>query len=587
MSQDSSNTADTGTLQILFVEDSVADARLLQENLKHSSRGHRLTIRHVVSLAEAQAALKQEKFDCILLDLGLPDGQGVQSVAVLREASPETAIVVMTGLDDEQMAIAALKAGAQEYAVKGLPTGEVLVRSMHHAIERHQMLSELNKLREQEYFQATHDLLTGLPNRQLFADRARQMAEQARRQQCQLAVCYLDLDGFKAVNDIYGHTVGDMLLKTVAGELRHAVRSGDSVARLGGDEFAALLAPSASGRLEAQQIAQRIIDRIQAITSIGGHPVRIGASIGIAILPDHADDLEKLLQRADLAMYAAKSSGRGCYRFYSVELEGEREQKGRVVAEIEESLRLERFFLHWQPWVDMQQRSVAGVEVLPRWQVRDGDIRHLRQHASIAEEAGLVPKIMHQLLPKACRQWNQWQREGLRCGYLAYELGLRGLRDAQVINDLGRILLEHGVSPEKFQINLPGDTETLQRGGQILGQRVRELRSIGFRVMLDRLAGDGPALSMLAEIPVNMARVDGELVNRIDGPLRAETLSRIARILDTAASFGIEVLMSDVENRVQMQLLTQLGCRYMQGFLLARPGDERHTEHMLHEMAKA
>ena len=580
-------TSAEGPLRVLLVEDSPADARLIQESLRQSSGGKNLQLRHVSLLAEAQAALGEQEYDCILLDLGLPDSQGVDNVTVLRQQSPATAIVVMTGLDDEQTARAALIAGAQEYAVKGLPVGELLIRLIWHAIERNRMLHELNQLREHEYFQATHDLLTSLPNRQLFSDRARQMAEQARRQGTQLAICYIDLDGFKPVNDIYGHPVGDMLLKAVAGELKQAVRSGDSVARIGGDEFAALLAPSSSGRLEAQQIAQRIIDRIQAITQIADYPVRIGASIGIAILPDHGDELDEVLQRADLAMYAAKSGGRGCYRFYSVELEGERDQRNRIAAEIEEALRLDRFFLHWQPWQDTQNNSIAGIEALPRWPGPQGDTRHLAQHASVAEQSGLMPKIMHHLLPKACRQWRQWQRDGMDAGYLAYPLGFRSLREAQVVNHLGRILLEQDVAPEQFQINLPGDSQTLVAGGQVLVQRVAELRGIGFRVMLDRFAGEGAVLGMIPELRASAVRVDPDLVNRLEGPLRQESLAQIARIVDTAGSFGIEVIASDVETRAQLKLLKQIGCRYMQGFLLGRPGDARHAEHLLQQGVRA
>jgi diguanylate cyclase len=571
------------SMRVLLVEDTVADARLIQENVRGSSWGKRIALKHVSSLAGAVGACQQEQYDCILLDLGLPDGEGVQSVSVLREASPDSAIVVMTGLDDEKTAIAALKLGAQEYAVKGMPAGELLVRLLRHAIERHQMLNELNKLREQEYFQATHDLLTGLPNRQLFADRASQMVEQGRRQQSQLAVCYIDLDGFKPVNDTYGHTVGDQLLKQVAEEMRQAIRTSDSAARLGGDEFAVLLAPSQSGRLEAQQIAQRIIDRIHAIATVNGHPVRIGASIGIALLPEHAEDLERLLHNADLAMYAAKQGGRGCYRFYSAEMQGERDKKSRLLSEMEESLAQGKFFLHWQSWLDLQQRTIAGLEALPRWHGKGGDIKHLRQFGNEAAEGGMSSKITQKMLPQACRAWNQWRREGLSCGHLAYGMNFRDLRDSQASTSLGAILLEHAVPPEQFQINLPGDAETLRRGGQVLVRRVSELRSIGFRVMLDNFKGEGDALRMLSDMHASAVRMDGELVNHLDGPLREETVPHIARILDTAASFGVEVIAPEVETQAQLQLLRKLGCRYLQGFLLARPGDARHTEHLLRE----
>lgn len=310
---------DNTKVHILLVEDSVPDATLLQRSIADSSWSQRAEVFHCKTLAEACEQLAQGDYDCVLLDLGLPDARGTGNIETILEADPDATIVVLTGNDNDSAAMEALKLGAQEYAIKGMYEGEGLVRILRHAMERNRMAVELKALREREWFLATHDNLTQLPNRQLFNDRAEQALAQAKRKSGQIAFCFLDLDGFKPINDNHGHAVGDELLRRVARILDEAVRDTDTVARLGGDEFVLLLSPLQSAD-QALQVSERVISHLSAISEIEGNQISLGASIGISLYPEHGEGLDVLLRHADAAMYLSKRSGRGRVSFYSPEM---------------------------------------------------------------------------------------------------------------------------------------------------------------------------------------------------------------------------------------------------------------------------
>jgi diguanylate cyclase len=293
------------SLRVLVVEDSAADARLLKEALKDARAPVELDV--AGTLADAEKALAAGAYDCVLLDLALPDANGVDNVQRIRAAQRGQTVVIMTGLDSEEAALGTLQRGAQDYLVKGRYDGDFILRVIRRAIERNRVLNEVDQLREYQYYIATHDTLTGLPNRKLFEDRAQTALAQAQREKGWFAVGYLDLDGFKPVNDTYGHAVGDAVLRAVAAALSESVRATDTVARVGGDEFLLLLTPL-KGNTEADIEAsmRRLLDRLARIDSVDGRAVRVSGSLGLAYYPRHGRTLESLLICADQAMYANK-----------------------------------------------------------------------------------------------------------------------------------------------------------------------------------------------------------------------------------------------------------------------------------------
>ena len=288
-------------INIMLVEDNPGDARLISELLK-DVRGGLYQLDHVGRLSEGTEHIKRGTVDVILLDLGLPDCSGLDGLTAVKGIADQVPIVVLTGLDDEAVAVTAVKTGAQDYLVKGQVDGNLLWRSIRYAIERKQLEQKLA-------FVATHDSLTGLPNRFLLQDRLALAISQAERTSKKLAVLMLDLDQFKNVNDTLGHSMGDELLKAAGERLTGIVRGYDTVARLGGDEFIILLTEIGADA-EAAEICGRIIELFRKPFILNQNIVNVTTSIGIAIYPDHGKDAESLFKNADAAMYEVKGSGR-------------------------------------------------------------------------------------------------------------------------------------------------------------------------------------------------------------------------------------------------------------------------------------
>jgi diguanylate cyclase (GGDEF)-like protein len=303
---------DRPIIQVLLIEDNPADALLLREAVREDAlSSFEFTVAE--SLTSGLELLRDEQFDVVLLDLGLPDSQGLKSFEMVHSAFPEKPVVVLSGSADQRMALEAVQSGAQDYLVKGSTGWEIASRAMRYAIER-------KRMEERLHFMATHDVLTGLPNRQLFHDRLAHAIKLSRRlsshknEKWELAVMLLDLDNFKSANDRYGHPQGDLLLQSVTEQLRKCVRESDTVARMGGDEFT-LIFENMSGADDAEVLARKVLTVFDRPFQLAGHEFQVTASIGISLYPRDGQDAETLLTHADIAMYRAKQH-KNTYSFY-------------------------------------------------------------------------------------------------------------------------------------------------------------------------------------------------------------------------------------------------------------------------------
>jgi diguanylate cyclase (GGDEF)-like protein len=289
--------------RILLVEDNPADARLMVEYLTDAGAGA-VELQHADRISAALKSLNEQSFDVVLLDLSLPDGSGLDTVLRICAADPQMPVIVLTGLEDDVLALAAVHAGAQDYLVKGQVDGMGIARAIRYAVER-------KRLEERLLYQATHDALTGLPNRRLFQDRMAHAIERARRdgtggnKKWAMAVVLLDLDNFKFVNDTLGHAQGDLLLQAVAERLQKSIRKADTLARMGGDEFT-LIFENVTGTEDAKFLAQKIQSVFSQPFQPGDHILEVTASIGISLYPCDGEEGESLLKYADIAMYIAK-----------------------------------------------------------------------------------------------------------------------------------------------------------------------------------------------------------------------------------------------------------------------------------------
>lgn len=303
MSSTLPTASDAGSARVLIVEDDATQAQMIEGML--TAAGSSFTVAHVGTLAEAKTYLRQCRVACVLLDLTLPDAKRLDGLVELRQVSSEAPIVVVTADDDESRGIRAVQAGAQDYLMKGRVNGEQLSRAILYAIERQR--GELLLAHR-----ALHDELTGLPNRTLFLDRVALALAQSVRDTLSVAVLFLDLDGFKSVNDEHGHAAGDTVLQAVATRLLSSLRPGDTAARFGGDEFT-MLTTGVSRVEDVVGLAERLVKRMATPFELGASDITLGASIGIALACGIAKDADAIVTDADEAMYRAKAAGRRGY----------------------------------------------------------------------------------------------------------------------------------------------------------------------------------------------------------------------------------------------------------------------------------
>ena len=414
--------------------------------------------------------------------------------------------------------------------------------------------------------QAFRDALTRLPNRALFQDRVAHALARADRRPGVLAVLFVDLDGFKDVNDSLGHAEGDHLLCKVAERLRACVRPADSAARLGGDEFAVLL-EDLSSQDEAAAVADRLLDALAAPFVVGGREVTVGASIGIA-LNSRTDTVDTLLRSADVAMYTVKESGRARYEFYAAEMLTSVVERVELAHELRRAVEEHAFVLHYQPVIALADRRIVGLEALLRWQHPTRGLLAPALFIDIAEETGLIVPIGRWALDTACTQAQQWRARfpAVPC-QIGVNLSPVQVFQANIVDEVSSALVRSGLDPSNLVLELT--EEVMVKDTELAARRLRQLKTLGVRLAVDDFGTGYSSLNYLMHLPFDLLKIDKSF---IDGVHRGPRESGPARaIINLAHSFDLETVAEGVEEPEQAQALADLGCRFAQGFLFARP----------------
>jgi diguanylate cyclase (GGDEF)-like protein len=421
---------------------------------------------------------------------------------------------------------------------------------------------------------ATHDSLTGLPNRVLLHDRLGSALARARRHQRLVALLLLDLDQFKEVNDSYGHAAGDELLRSIAGRLKSTVRNCDTVARMGGDEFVVLLEDLAEPE-DAAVVAKRLLEECSAPVTVLGHQVRTPPSIGIALYPHDCSDVETLLKSADLAMYQAKHSGRATYRFFHQGLLERSMERVTIREELERALCDEEFELWYQPLVDLTTGVVTGMEALLRWHHPKNGMVPPMKFIPAAERCGLIVPIGEWVLRAACRQLAEWHAHGATDLSVAVNVSATQLHAPGFVEMVISALEESGVDARHLEIEV---TESTAFEDSNLARAVLErVAETGARIVIDDFGSGYSSLNRLKDMPVHMLKIDRFFTKDIaDDPRDAAIVLAIVRM---AHSLGIAVVAEGIENYEQLEFLRKRDqqpepipvCDRAQGFFLGRP----------------
>jgi diguanylate cyclase (GGDEF)-like protein/PAS domain S-box-containing protein len=429
-----------------------------------------------------------------------------------------------------------------------------------------QDITQRKAAEKQVQFLAYYDALTGLPNRTLLQDRLTKALASARRRKDKVALLFLDLDGFKDINDSLGHSVGDIVLKEVAERLKKWAREQDTVARVGGDEFLIVLT-AVKDISDAAVAAERLMDAITAEFVVQGHFLGISCSIGISIFAEHGRDGETLIKNADAAMYCAKESGRNNFRFFTKDMNAQAVER----LTLENSLRLAlgrgELFLVYQPQMDIATGRITGLEALLRWQHPELGLVPPDNFIRIAENSGLIMPIGEWVLRTACSQARKWQDEGLLAVPVAVNVSAVQFRQAGFCELIRRVLHETGLAPQYLELEL---TESLLlSNADVMFSVLQELKAMGLKLAIDDFGTGYSSLSYLKQFPVGKLKIDRSFIRDI--AVNPDDAAITTAITSLAKSLNLKVIAEGVEDEAQMTFLRAHQCDEIQGYYFSKP----------------
>ena len=490
-----------------------------------------------------------------------------------REPSPNPMELAIR--EDKTVALAAncilIRRDGQEFAIEdstapihdraGLIAGAVIV--FHDVSVSKAMVTEMSRL-------AHHDSLTDLPNRVLLDDRLDQAIAVARRNDTQIGVLFLDLDGFKHINDSLGHAVGDKLLRAVGDRLVKTVRSADTVGRQGGDEFVVLLTDIKKAT-DAGIAAKKIISALALPHKLDTHELRITASIGISTYPQDGDNAEALMKNADMAMYQAKVNAPNTCQFFREDMNLRAIERHCVESDLSRGLERNEFVLHYQPKINLETGEISGVEALIRWQHPHRGLVSPANFIPIAEECGLILQIDRWVVKEACRKIQEWIGSGLHPPPVAVNVSSLEFRSIEFLENLRRVLKQSGLDPSYLDLELTETALMLHAKSTIFV--LRELKAIGVRLSLDDFGTGYSSLGYLKWFPIDSIKIDQSFVRTItdDATNDSDDSTLVSTMIAMARSLKKNVVAEGVETEEQMNFLRAEGCNEAQGYYFGKP----------------
>ena len=598
---------------ILIVDDVAANRDILRRRFER----HGFRITEADSGQRAIALTRGQPFDLVLLDVAMPGMNGIEVLKQIRghESTASLPVIMVTGKAEGEGVAEAFAAGANDYVTKPVDFVVALVRvraqlelkrAERVAREANEMLRQMNDNLEQRITQRTkelvstnerlrdeiaqrerseaqthyiahHDVLTGLGNRVLFQQQLNEALERVRRSGDSLAILFVDLDGFKGINDSLGHSIGDGLLKCIADRLRDCVRETDFVARLGGDEFAIVQTGKEQPK-GAAALASRMIEVIAAPCLVEGHQLLAGASIGIAVASPDQLDPEVLLRNADLAMYRSKSDGRGVYRFFEPEMDARAQARRVLEVELRRALRENAFELYYQPLFNLGENRVTGLEALLRWQHPQRGLVSPNEFIPLAEEIGLIVPLGEWVLRQACADAAKWPEDIS----VTVNLSPVQFRYDGLVKVVAEALVDTGLRPGRLELEITESVLLDKTNSNFATLNV--LHDLGVRISLDDFGTGYSSLSYLRTFRFNRIKFDQSFIRDLSG--HGGTQAIVRAIADIGVSFGIATTAEGVETEEQMRYLQQEGYTEAQGYLFGEPCPASAIRHLLSEGVK-
>ena len=559
----------TSKLRLLLIEDSLDDAALVVRELTRG--GYDVDFDRVDTPDALVAALERQSWDIVVADYTMPGFTGTAALTLLRQHDADLPFIFVSGTIGEDAAVAAMRTGAHDYLMKGslkrlIPAVERELRDAGVRRERRRVEARLAHL-------AYHDPLTDLPNRALLHDRLDQATRIATREKTTLALLLLDLNGFKEINDTLGHHAGDRVLQCVASRLRATLREADTVARLGGDEFAVLL-PFAD--LDGALLtAQKLLQEVEQPCVIDHRSLSVRASLGIASFPEHGASADTLLQKADVAMYVAKTDGVGI-SVYAQSRDQNTHRRLTLISELRKGLDENQFFLEYQPILHLRTNLIIGVEALVRWKhpqhgrVLPGNFIHM------AEQTGLINPLTTIVLETAIREWS---RQPIHPPLtVSVNLSPRTLRDPMLPQRIAGMLAVFSAPHASLALEI---TENILMSDPARSMDcLKRLHEMGVRIVIDDFGTGYSSLSYLRRLPADELKIDRSFVA---GLMSGQDDVIVRSTIDLAHNLGLTVVAEGVENADVMRRLLAMGCDAAQGTFISPPGSAAEIREKMRE----
>lgn len=553
--------------RVLLVQNDPRGAMMLGEMLR-AVWTHGLVVIQTQTIGEATQELSDHGATCVLLALA-PDGPANDALAQLGAAAPDTPIIVLAEDGDETSGVSAVRAGAQDYLLTSELTVSLLSRAVRYSVERKRAEVALTQ-------QALHDPLTDLPNRALFLDRLRVALDRSRRTGAPVAVMFLDVDGFKAINDSLGHAAGDRVLTVLAERFRALLRPMDTVARFGGDEFTFLF-EGLDGEQEAALVAQRISRSAGGELALADQQRSVSVSIGVTIVSDPDTVIDDVMRHADNAMYRAKEFGGDRFEVF----DGIMERLPTPRSELEQALRhavaRAQLRVHYQPRVSLNgDTGLVGFEALLRWDHPERGLIEPGEFIPIAEESGLIVPIGEWVVEQALQQLERW-RESRPGMTISVNVSARQLQDPGLVRRLTMAIGAGGHDPSVLCVEVA--ERSLAAEPELARRQLAALNEIGVTLAIDDFGAVASSPSVLSELPVHILKIDQTLVSHLDQD-DAQAAS-VGAAVALGHTLGLSVVAEGVETDAQLARLRALGCDGAQGFLFSEPIPEESVYSLL------
>ena len=528
------------------------------------------------SAEEALAALSQDTFDLVISDIDMGGMSGLELVPRVHSLSPDTVVVMVSGNQDIEFAIEALRVGAFDYITKPIDLRHVeasVERALNHCNllkEKRRYKEQLESLLEQRTAEvdwlAYYDTVTQLPNRALFEDRLKQAMAIAKAADHSLGVLFISLDQFKKVNDSLGHGPGDMLLREFAERLKSCISKSDTVARFGSDEFA-LLRSRIDGTKDVIETIALLSQVLKFPFDLPGHELFATASVGVSLFPLDGEDCQTLLKNAGAALYKAKKSGGANYQFFTADMHELATRRLALETNLRRAIQNQEFLLHYQPRVSVDSLSITGVEALVRWQHPQLGLVSPSEFIPLAEDTGLIVPIGEWVMREACLQGKRWQDQGFAPIQIAVNISGRQFHDRDLSQTVIRILEETGLSPKYLDLELT--ESSIMQSAEFASEMLSRLKSMGINISIDDFGTGFSSLASLKRLPIDALKIDRSFVR--DATSDPDDAALVMAIITLAHNLRLRVVAEGVETEDQLRFLQLLRCDEIQGYLFSKP----------------